>query len=56
MYLIRLLWNTCYMAAFKLFDFVCGVSTGAIIAAFLAFDKRSVKEVEEIYDRLGTEA
>ena len=39
----------------ELFDFVCGVSTGSIIASFLAFHKKSVKDVEETYDRLGRE-
>ena len=37
----------------QLFDFICGVSTGAIIAAFLAFSKLSIAEIERIYDELG---
>ena len=40
---------------YELFDFICGVSTGAIIAAFLSFHKQSVAEVETAYKDLGTE-
>ena len=28
-----------------MFDFICGVSTGSIIASFLAFHKKSVDQV-----------
>ena len=38
---------------YELFDFICGVSTGAIILAFSAFHKKSVSEVEELYLDLG---
>jgi calcium-independent phospholipase A2-gamma len=37
----------------ELFDMICGVSTGSIIAAFLAFHKKPVDNVEEIYRHLG---
>ena len=39
----------------QLFDFICGVSTGAIIASFLGFHKKTIDEIEEIYKRLGQE-
>ena len=38
----------------ELFDFIVGVSTGAIIASFLGFHKKSMKEVEEIYKEIGS--
>ena len=39
----------------QIFDFICGVSTGAIIASFLGFHKKTIDEIEEIYKRLGQE-
>ena len=39
----------------QMFDFICGVSTGAIIASFLGFHKKTIDEIEEIYKRLGQE-
>ena len=38
----------------ELFDFIVGVSTGAIIASFLGFHKKSMKEVDEIYKEIGS--
>ena len=38
----------------ELFDFIVGVSTGAIIASFLGFHKKSMKEVGEIYKEIGS--
>ena len=38
----------------ELFDFVCGVSTGAIIASFLAFHKKTIPEVEKTYKEIGS--
>ena len=35
------------------FDLICGVSTGAIIAAFIGFHKKSIPEIEETYSTLG---
>jgi hypothetical protein len=35
------------------FDLICGVSTGAIIASFLGFHKKSISEIEETYSTLG---
>ena len=35
------------------FDLICGVSTGAIIASFLGFHKKSISEIEETYQTLG---
>ena len=32
---------------------ICGVSTGAIIASFLGFHKKSILEVEETYNTIG---
>ena len=39
----------------QIFDFICGVSTGAIIASFLGFHKKTIDEIEDIYRRLGQE-
>ena len=38
----------------ELFDFICGVSTGAIIASFLAFHKKTIPEVEKTYKEIGS--
>ena len=38
----------------ELFDFVCGVSTGAIIASFLSFHKKTIPEVEKTYKEIGS--
>eukprot|EP00095_Tigriopus_kingsejongensis_P010573 snap_masked-scaffold1137_size60140-processed-gene-0.4 protein:Tk10573 transcript:snap_masked-scaffold1137_size60140-processed-gene-0.4-mRNA-1 annotation:"conserved hypothetical protein" len=39
----------------ELFDFICGVSTGSIIASLLTFHKMSVSEVATAYKNLGVE-
>ncbi len=36
-----------------LFDFICGVSTGAIIASFLGFHKISIPEIINTYNTIG---
>ena len=38
----------------RLFDLIVGVSTGAIIASFLGFHKKSVSEIEETYKTIGS--
>lgn len=38
----------------QLFDFIVGVSTGAIIASFLGFHKKSISEVETTYKEIGS--
>ena len=38
----------------QLFDLIVGVSTGAIIASFLGFHKKSIQEVEETYKKIGS--
>ena len=35
------------------FDLICGVSTGAIMASFLGFHKKSILDVEKTYSTLG---
>ncbi|XP_037081868.1 LOW QUALITY PROTEIN: calcium-independent phospholipase A2-gamma-like [Pollicipes pollicipes] len=40
---------------YQMFDLICGVSTGALLAALLGPLKRSLDDVEELYTRLGTE-
>ncbi|TRY74653.1 hypothetical protein TCAL_00576 [Tigriopus californicus] len=40
---------------YEVFDFICGVSTGSIIASLLAFHKMSVNEVASAYKTLGAE-
>ncbi|XP_043241162.1 calcium-independent phospholipase A2-gamma-like isoform X1 [Amphibalanus amphitrite] len=39
---------------YQMFDLICGVSTGALLACLLGPLKRSLDEVEELYTRLGT--
>ena len=39
----------------ELFDFICGVSTGAIIASFLGFHKKTIAEVEQTYKEIGSQ-
>jgi len=38
---------------YEMFDVICGVSTGAILAAFFGFHKMSSGEVSEIYQTIG---
>ena len=38
----------------ELFDLICGVSTGSIIASFLGFHRFPIKQVEETYNTIGT--
>ena len=39
----------------ELFDFICGVSQGAILASFLGYHKNlSITEIEEIYKNVGS--
>eukprot|EP00096_Caligus_rogercresseyi_P009336 TRINITY_DN3153_c0_g1_i6.p1 TRINITY_DN3153_c0_g1~~TRINITY_DN3153_c0_g1_i6.p1 ORF type:complete len:443 (-),score=95.51 TRINITY_DN3153_c0_g1_i6:49-1377(-) len=37
----------------ELFDFICGVSTGAILASFIGFLKKPLSDVERTYASLG---
>lgn len=39
----------------QLFDYICGVSTGAILAFMLGFFHMSLDECEELYRKLGTD-
>ena len=38
----------------ELFDLIVGVSTGAIIASFLGFHKKTISEVKETYREIGS--
>ncbi len=38
-----------------MFDYVCGVSTGAIVAALLCMKKETIEEVETLYRELSTQ-
>lgn len=40
---------------YKLFDFICGVSTGALIAAIVGIYKRPLDECERIYKKFSRE-
>ncbi|XP_072340415.1 calcium-independent phospholipase A2-gamma isoform X2 [Scyliorhinus torazame] len=40
---------------YQLFDYICGVSTGAILAFMLGFFQISLDECEEMYRKLGTD-
>lgn len=39
----------CGKPIYKLFDYVCGVSTGSLILAILFLFRRSITECEELY-------
>ncbi|XP_051736239.1 calcium-independent phospholipase A2-gamma-like isoform X2 [Ctenopharyngodon idella] len=38
---------------YQLFDYICGVSTGAVLAFMLGLDRISLDECEEMYHRFG---
>ncbi|XP_078076348.1 calcium-independent phospholipase A2-gamma [Mustelus asterias] len=40
---------------YQLFDYICGVSTGAILAFMLGFFQISLDDCEEMYRKLGTD-
>ncbi|XP_059833812.1 calcium-independent phospholipase A2-gamma [Hypanus sabinus] len=40
---------------YQLFDYICGVSTGAILAFMLGFFQIALDECEEMYRKLGTD-
>ncbi|KAG5890473.1 hypothetical protein JTB14_013415 [Gonioctena quinquepunctata] len=40
---------------YEMFDFICGVSTGAIIAALLVLKQKSLDEIAEVYKSISTE-
>ncbi|XP_045480446.1 calcium-independent phospholipase A2-gamma-like isoform X2 [Harmonia axyridis] len=39
----------------EMFDMICGVSTGAIIASLLVVQKKTLDEIEQIYESIGTQ-
>ncbi|XP_056645439.1 calcium-independent phospholipase A2-gamma-like [Diorhabda sublineata] len=40
---------------YEMFDFICGVSTGAIIATLLCLKQKSLDEISEIYKSISTQ-
>ncbi|KAK7915796.1 hypothetical protein WMY93_011557 [Mugilogobius chulae] len=40
---------------YQLFDYICGVSTGAVLAFMLGLARFSLKECEDMYHRFGSE-
>lgn len=40
---------------YQLFDYICGVSTGAVLAFLLGLSRISLDECEEMYHRFGTD-
>ena len=45
----------CNREIHELFDIICGVSTGAILAMLLGIKKLPLEECERIYKKLSTE-
>lgn len=43
------------MEVYKLFDYVCGTSTGALLSGLLFVKKSSISETEKTYRELSTE-
>jgi len=51
--ILKHLEEICNLKTYKLFDYVCGTSTGAILTALLCLKRSSIEEVEGIYRELS---
>lgn len=53
--IMRHIEKSCGQPMHKLFDFVCGTSTGALLAALLCLEKMSAEHCKEYYLNFSTE-
>ncbi len=52
--ILKHLEEVCRLPTHQMFDYVCGTSTGALVAGLLCIKKASIAEVESMYHEMGT--
>ncbi len=52
--ILKHLEEVCRLPIHRMFDYVCGTSTGALVAALLCIKKASIVEVESMYHEMST--
>ena len=53
--ILKIIEELCNEKIHKLFDVICGVSTGAILAMLIGIQRLPLEECEQIYKRLSVE-